>query len=167
MKSAALVSVDEYLHTIYNPDCEYVDGEIQERNLGEIDHSRLQVAVVAYFYARRAELGIEVLSEVRVQVAAHRFRVPDVSVIVGRAEGRIVTRPPLIVVEILSPEDTVGRLMERVQDYSDFGVPNIWVIDPSKRSGYAASSEGLRRVDVLRTSGEPQIALELLQLFQA
>src|SRR4030095_6194583 len=112
MKSAALVSVDEYLHTSYNPDCEYVDGEIQERNLGEIDHSRLQVAVVAYFYARRTELGIEVLSEVRVQVAAHRFRVPDVSVIVGKAEGRIVTRPPLIVVEILSPEDTVGRLME-------------------------------------------------------
>jgi Uma2 family endonuclease len=167
MKSAALVSVDEYLHTSYNPDCEYVDGEIQERNLGEIDHSRLQVAVVAYFYARRAELGIEVLSEVRVQVAAHRFRVPDVSVIVGRAEGRIVTRPPLIVVEILSPEDTVGRLMERVQDYSEFGVPNIWVIDPSKRSGYTASFEGLRRVDVLCASGEPQIAVELLQLFQA
>jgi hypothetical protein len=39
MSSATLVSVQEYLATCFRPDREYVDGEIQERNLGEQPHS--------------------------------------------------------------------------------------------------------------------------------
>jgi hypothetical protein len=31
---ATLVPVEEYLSTNYDPDCEYVDGQIVERNLG-------------------------------------------------------------------------------------------------------------------------------------
>jgi hypothetical protein len=39
MSSATLVSVQEYLATSFRPDRDYVDGEIQERNLGERPHS--------------------------------------------------------------------------------------------------------------------------------
>ncbi len=35
MASALLVSESEYLHTVYEPDCEFVDGEVIERNAGE------------------------------------------------------------------------------------------------------------------------------------
>jgi hypothetical protein len=42
MPSRTLVSVEEYLHTSYDPDCDYVDGEIVERNVGELDHSDSQ-----------------------------------------------------------------------------------------------------------------------------
>jgi hypothetical protein len=34
MATGALVSVDEYLSTSYDPDCDYVDGVVEERNVG-------------------------------------------------------------------------------------------------------------------------------------
>ena len=41
--SAILIPVEQYLSTSYDDaDREYVDGEILERNLGEIDHSDIQ-----------------------------------------------------------------------------------------------------------------------------
>ena len=47
--STTLVSVEEYLGTSYpDGDREYVDGEIVERNLGEIDHADLQSRIVVY-----------------------------------------------------------------------------------------------------------------------
>jgi hypothetical protein len=38
----ALVSVDEYLHTVYRPDYDYVDGELADRNVGEKNHADAQ-----------------------------------------------------------------------------------------------------------------------------
>jgi Uma2 family endonuclease len=166
MKTATLVSVEEYLHKSYRPDREYVDGEIQERNLGEKDHSKFQMAVAAYFYGRRREWGIQVWPEQRVQVKPTRFRVPDLCVTIGEPDEQIFTTPPFIVVEVLSPEDTVARLMERVRDYWDFGVRNIWIIDPKERCGFRASPKGVEVADVLRTEGEPMITLEVMLLFE-
>ncbi len=33
-----LVSVDEYLHSVYEPDVDYVDGVLEDRNVGEKKH---------------------------------------------------------------------------------------------------------------------------------
>src|SRR5713226_8293305 len=58
MRSGTLVSVEEYLNTSYSPDCEYVEGRILERNLGEFDHSRLQINLGSYLRIREKEWGI-------------------------------------------------------------------------------------------------------------
>lgn len=50
LPQATLISVEEYLATSYQPDCDYVDGCIEERNLGEFDHSSPQTTVAAYFF---------------------------------------------------------------------------------------------------------------------
>jgi hypothetical protein len=42
MATDSLISIREYLSTSYRPDCDYVNGIIEERNLGEYDHARLQ-----------------------------------------------------------------------------------------------------------------------------
>ena len=42
MAAGTQISVEEYLHTAYRPDCDYVDGVVEERNLGERDHSWIQ-----------------------------------------------------------------------------------------------------------------------------
>ena len=47
MPLATPVSLEEYLHTIYEPDCEYLDGEFVERNMAETDHAAVQGAVFA------------------------------------------------------------------------------------------------------------------------
>src|SRR3954471_12818366 len=97
MATGALASVNEYLSTSYRPDCEYIDGVILERNVGERDHSTLQGAVFAWFYSRRKELRLAAFVEQRVQVSAGRFRVPDVCVTLGGPpEEQIFTNPPFI-----------------------------------------------------------------------
>jgi Uma2 family endonuclease len=80
-------------------------------------------------------------------VKKSRFRVPDLSVLRADApKEQIITHPPLIVIEILSPEDRLSRFQDRIEDYLAFGVENIWIIDPERRAAYMASASGLHPV---------------------
>jgi len=45
MPSAPLISANEYLTATYRPDREWIDGGLLERNVGEYEHSRLQLAL--------------------------------------------------------------------------------------------------------------------------
>lgn len=167
MPAGTLISVSEYLSTSYDPDCDYVDGEVRERCVGEYDHGRLQGVSFAYFYAREKQWGINVVVEQRVQVSPTRFRVPDVCVVAGgKPAEQIFTKPPMICIEILSPEDTMSRMLERIEDYLAFGVPHVWVIDPSSRRAYDYTAAGMREVKngVLRAD-DPQIAVPLAEIF--
>src|SRR6185436_13011588 len=108
MSTATAVSLSEYLTTSYRPDCDYLDGELLERNVGEWDHSRLQMLLSRYLSNREKQWGIVVVVEQRVQVKARRFRVPDITVVAGEpAAEPIITKPPFLCVEILSPSDRV------------------------------------------------------------
>ena len=40
------ISVEEYLRTSYRPDCDYVDGVIEERHVGEWEHSQIQSRIL-------------------------------------------------------------------------------------------------------------------------
>lgn len=141
MSVTTKVSVEEYLHTAYRPDVEYVDGEIQERNVGEIEHARLIMSVLEWFSQHRRDWDIEVLPDVRMQVSATRFRVPDICVCsASSTDQRIVTTPPLLVVEVLSPEDRIDRYHQRINDYRQMGILGIWVLDPETNRGWDCSS---------------------------
>ena len=89
MPTGTLISVEQYLATSYRPDCDYVDGRIEERNLGEWDHSKLQAAIIAFFYQRRTAWNISVAPEQRIQVSPTRFRIPDFCVVLGKPDGQI------------------------------------------------------------------------------
>ncbi len=143
MPTAVLVPVSEYLEQTYNPDCEYIEGILQERNVGEISHSDAQSAVNAY--ARYQIQGFWSGVEVRVQIKADRFRIPDVTVVRGgKPTGRIITAPPEVVVEVLSPDDRAVDIIDKIDDYLAFGIPCVWVIDPDKRRAWIHTIEGAR-----------------------
>jgi Uma2 family endonuclease len=168
MGIGALVSVEEYLRTSYSPDREFVEGRVLERNLGEKDHSRLQRALIVYLdnYRKR---NLYAWPEQRVQVKADRFRIPDVCVTEGEPDEQIFTAPPLICIEILSPEDSLARLHTKVRDYVLFGVPYVWMLNPRTREAHIASLAGytLLSSGVLRTAQpHPELAIELDELFR-
>jgi Uma2 family endonuclease len=168
MSSRTLISVDEYLASSFRPDCDYVDGHIEERNLGERTHSRIQGRLVICLGRYEETAGIEILPEVRVQVKPTRFRVPDVCVVLGDPGQEILTKPPFLCIEILSPEDRMSRMKERVNEYLAMGVPYVWVLDPQTKRAYAATpAEGLREVEdgVLRTAN-PVLELQLGEIFR-
>jgi Uma2 family endonuclease len=169
MSAKTLISLEEYLTTSYRPDCDYVDGQVEERNLGEIDHSWLQAALTAYFFVRRKEWAISVFPEQRVQVKPARFRIPDVCVVLGgKPAEQILTKPPFLCIEILSPEDRVSRVEERIDDYLAMGVPYVWLLDPATHRAYVATAaEGLREVKcgVLKTEN-PVLQVPLDEVFE-
>jgi Uma2 family endonuclease len=142
-----LWTVREYLRTSWSPDREFIDGRIEERNLGEKEHSIIQRYLTFLFMLRRAEWGVEVFPELRTQTQSKRFRVPDVLVTrTGDEFERYITRPPLIAIEILSPEDTLTAMRAKAAEYRQFGVENIWIIDPEPRNAYNYSEIGLEEV---------------------
>jgi Uma2 family endonuclease len=141
-----------------------VDGEVQERNLGEFDHARLQGAIFAYFYNRRKEWGICVVPEQRIQVSPTRFRVPDVCVVVGEPTGQIFREPPLVCIEILSPDDRLSRMNERVADYLQFGVRYVWMVDPKTRKAWRCTPGAMIEAQELRTEN-PAMVVPLEELF--
>jgi hypothetical protein len=49
---ATAVPLSEYLNTSYRPDCDYLEGELLERNGGEWDHARFQGLLSAYLSTR-------------------------------------------------------------------------------------------------------------------
>jgi Uma2 family endonuclease len=167
MTSSTLVPVAEYLSTSYDPDREYVDGIVLERNVGELDHSEVQTELSHWLRARRRELGIWVYVEQRVQVKPTRFRIPDVCVLTGpKPTEQIITRPPFICVEVLSKDDRMHQVQERIDDYLAFGVRHVWVLDPASRRAWVYTAEGSRECKdgVLRTEN-PEIAIPLAEIF--
>ncbi len=71
------------------------------------------------------------------QISSSRFRIPDVCLVsLDQPVEQILTKPPLACIEILSPEDTLPRMQERVADYRQFDVQNVWILDPTTQSGY-------------------------------
>ncbi len=141
------VTVAEYLRTVYEPDCDYVDGRVEERNVGGFDHGLLQLWLGALFMKNRDAWGVQAVTDVRTQVKKTRFRCPDVSVLrVGATREQIIAHPQLIAIEILSPEDRLSRMQEKIDDYVEFGVENVWIIDPETRKAWTADRTGLHLV---------------------
>jgi len=167
MKSAALISVDEYLRTAYSPDCDYVDGEVLERNVGEKDHSRVQRQLIRYFCAKEQEWNAFCFPEQRVQVAPRRFRIPDVCLVLGKEPDEQIFRdPPFVCVEILSRDDTLESTQVKIEDYLNFGVPYVWAIDPRSRRAWICTKERIQEVTygILRTEN-PLLTVPLAELF--
>jgi Uma2 family endonuclease len=151
MAIATGVSLEEYLHTEYEPDCDYVDGVLEDRNVGKKRHSRMQQRLIAILLPLVSPKGLEPLPEQRVQVSQTRVRVPDICV-VPVSDDEVEQSPPQLCIEILSPDDRLSRLLKITSDYIAFGVPMIWIIDPYAREAFEVTRENpaLRQVEELR-----------------
>jgi Uma2 family endonuclease len=128
------IPVEEYLRTSYEPDMEYVNGQLVERHVGEYIHSWLQGLIYGVL-AARGQGRFRVFAELRVQVSDEpRFRIPDVCAKALPHEKRPILLKPDLVVEVLSPDDRPGEILEKIADYAAAGVPYIWIIDPYQRT---------------------------------
>jgi Uma2 family endonuclease len=165
MGTTTQIPLSEYLQTTYHPDQEYVDGELQERNVGKTDHARVQALLAMWSGAHEDQWQIVVTTEQRVRVAVGRVRIPDVTLVrPGALNEDVLSAPPLCVIEILSPDDTFSRTWEKAKDYRKMGIENIWLIDPSTRSGQASTPEGWRETLEFAIQGSP-VCLSLVDIF--
>jgi Uma2 family endonuclease len=157
MASTTSVAIEQYLSTVYEPEMDYVDGELEDRNVGEKDHSKLQAKLIRLLPATLA-----VFPEVRIRVSASRFRVPDVCVYLQEPDEQVFTSPPLAVVEILSPEDRMVRMQRKLEDYYAMGCRNVWILDPRGKKAYHYDGSAVVEVQGSLNAGEVTLPLEKL-----
>ena len=74
------VTIEEYLRSEFEPDAEYVDGQVEERPMGEYAHASWQEAILEWFWRHEAEWDLRVRPSLRLKTSPTRIRVPDVTV---------------------------------------------------------------------------------------
>jgi Uma2 family endonuclease len=168
MSTKVLMDVAEYLRTSFDgSDCEYLDGEIIERNLGQLPHGDVQSTLGRLLWRLRKTLGIRVVTEIRIQIGPRRYRVADLAVWRNDNIGTgIPSVPPFLAIEILSPEDRMVRMLPKIQEYLSVGVEYVWVIDPQEKAALSYSRQHPEGAAVTKLRTEnPEIEIPLESAF--
>lgn len=164
-----LISEEEYLNSSYDPDREFVDGRLLERNVGERKHSILQGELIVYFGNRRKAWGVRAFPEQRVKLAERHYRIPDVAVYKEPAPREdVFVTAPFIAIEILSRNDRMSPIRQKIDDYLKYGVANVWVIDPYRRKADVYTpGHFYEAADLILRTENPVIEVPLLEIFRA
>jgi Uma2 family endonuclease len=167
MATSTQVTVEEYLRTSYDPDREYVDGEVLDRNVGRKRHSKVQACLISFLMAHATRFGIFTLPEWRMCTGETRYRIPDVVIVAGpEPDEEVLSTPPLVCIEVLSPEDRMSRVLNKVAEYLTFGVRYVWVLNPESNEAFVYTATGMEKITdgFLRTEN-PAIEIPLDQIF--
>jgi Uma2 family endonuclease len=100
---------------------------------------------------------------VRTRLGPNRIRIPDVVVSeLPLPDEEVFTSPPYLCIEVMSPHDTIAAMQDRLDEYLDFGVPNVWVVDPWKHRGWHVTAEGwATAIDGMMRTADGRIAMPL------
>jgi Uma2 family endonuclease len=152
------ISVEEYLHTSFPGVVpEYRDGELIERADPDYFHGRTQVMVGAFFEALRRELPVYACLGTWMKLREGRYLIPDIAVFWPSRPGMVPDYPPLIAIEILSTDDRLAVVREKLQEYRVWGVGHVWLVDPHSRRLYTCDT-GLTEVN---SFGIPELGILL------
>lgn len=163
------ISLEDYMHTAYDPDCEYVDGYLEERIVGDPKHGLIQMQL-GHWFLLHPEWNLRAISELRTRTKTTRIRLPDVAVVPNDATLLQYprTNPPFIAIEILSPDDRLSRTIPRLKEFLAMGVPHVWLIDPAERTAFNFTERGLDLVEGGRLAiPDSPVFLDLAELFGA
>lgn len=145
MAAKAALTEEEYLRTSFpNPDREFRDGILIKRAIPDWYHARAHAKLLVYF--GNLGLDIDVLPSLRVKLRPGRHVVPDVVVFwPAEPEGSVPDRLPLIAIEILSEDERMSKVRDKLEEYVQVGVAHIWLVDPRRKLFYVFKS-GLTEV---------------------
>ena len=149
MSAKAGIPVVEYLHTSFpDLDREYRDGEVVERSLPDYFHARTQALLIVFFEILRKRLPVYACPELRMKLRTGLYLIPNVAIFWPSKPASIPDSPPLVAIEILSLDDRLAKVREKLEEYKSWGVPHVWLVDPHSRRLYTCE-KGLSEVAAL------------------
>jgi Uma2 family endonuclease len=158
MGTRAALSVEEYLHTSFpDLDKEYRDGKLVERALPNSLHGRTQLLLGAFFLAAAKSLSLWPTSETRMKIRTGVYLIPDIAVFHPEKPELVPDTPPLVAIEIFSPDDRLPAIEEKLEEYRAWGVRHTWLVDPHSKRMYIWD-QTLIEVPTLRV---PELGLEV------
>ena len=164
MGTNVLTSLAEYLKTPFeSPEPDFIDGELVTRSMPNLLHSRAVAALIIAFF-RLAPKSLLLLPELRLRVLAERYRVADLAIFDQEPQELIPEKLPLIVIEVLSPDESHAELMSKFADYSGIHIPHIWLVDPITK-GFSIYREGSLISSQRLELPEYSVVIELSDIF--
>jgi Uma2 family endonuclease len=163
-----LIPVEQYLHTSYHPDREYLDGVVKERNVGDNAHALLQLALGAYLRRRRKQWQIQVYTELRIRARENWYPIPDVCVYsLPAPKERFPSTMPLLWIEILSADDKMVEVWEKARGVVQCGSPYVWIVNPNTLESELRTAAGVIQIQdkTLRLPDSP-IVVPLLEAME-
>jgi Uma2 family endonuclease len=134
MATQALMPVEEYLRKHFEREPEYRDGILEERAMPEFIHGQIQILIGIFLGVQVLAGRLAVVSETRMRLRLGRYVLPDVAIFEGPENEKVPTKPPLAVIEVLSADDSIPKVLSKFAEYHAWGVKNIWLIDPDQRN---------------------------------
>jgi Uma2 family endonuclease len=166
MATAHLINVEEYLHSTFEPDAEYVNGRIVRRSLPQKQHSKMQTFLARTLYEAGHPLGYEVWVEQRIQTKTNpaHFRIPDVCITLGEPAEDVFIEAPFLCIEILSADDSAIELRTKIDEYLAMGVQYIWIVDPISLRGDVHTTDQVERIqDGVFRAGAIELDLRVIR----
>lgn len=166
MAAHTQISVEEYLRTSFDgTDQEYLDGETVERGMPNKPHSKAQARLIGWVLGLDEKLSLCCLPELRMRVGEKRYRVVDIAVFSGEPVEDVPSSPPLVAIEILSPDDRFGEVLAKLEEYRTWGVAHVWFVDSMSHKIYVYTA-GLSEVPAFRL---PEYGVEIAahEIFRA
>jgi len=159
MGANTALSVEQYLATSFpDLDKEYWDGQLVERSLPDYLHAKTQALLIAFFVTLQKTRSVFTRPELRLKIRPNLYLIPDVAVFhPTELAARYPDTPPLVAVEILSIDDKLKDVREKLEIYRGWGVPHVWLVDPHSKRMYTCDA-GLMEVPTLRI---PELSVEL------
>ena len=141
----------ERLYGGETPAYEYWDGVAIQKPVPTVLESLLQFVLQTLLRQK----GLAAAAEVRIKINPTKEPVPDV--IAGhRPRAPYPDKPMAIVIEVLSPDDTVQRVRRKCRFYAAQGIPGIYVFDPEDRTAerWSEADRALLPVTAIEIPGQ-------------
>lgn len=167
----------------YKRPAELVKGEIVYMDWTGVNHGKIvgRLFTQLYLFVEEQQLGAVFTADTGFVLARNpdTVRVPDVAFVtqekyqhVAPAESGAVPMPPDLAIEVVSPNDTMKAVREKVKEYLEADVKEVWVVEPwaetvTKCIGSLTHTQVFGIADVL-DGGEllPGFALRVVNLFK-
>ena len=130
MASKVLITPEQYLATHFEREPEFVHGELVEKSLPKNTHSKTQQRLCVLF----DRVG-ECRPELRMKLAEDLFRIPDFALF-EQDPDELPESPPLLIVEIASPDDRLRDVEQKLEEYRAWGVAHVWFVEPELKKLY-------------------------------
>jgi Uma2 family endonuclease len=143
-----LMTADEFLEFVGRPEndgrwFELVRGEVIELPPPTKIHGVVSINVAGHLwmYARQVKRGYITTNDAGTLLERDpdTVRGPDVAYFTDAhrfqdLHPKYGEHPPVLAVEVLSPDDRVNRVLQKVDDYINNGVQVVWLVDPDHRT---------------------------------
>src|SRR5712671_3138342 len=121
MSTTALIPVEAYLRMTDKPYREYREGVLSPKPMPTWYHGAVQAMLASLL----RKVGLQAGCEITVRLSPTKYLIPDV-VAARQMQHPYPTEPVLLCCEILSPEDRLGAMFAKCEEYHVWGVPFCW-----------------------------------------